>query len=75
MRDCNLGDLKAGEAGCIKAFCECEFARKMLSMGISPGQHLKVMRKMPLGGSLYVAVADRALALRASEARQITVTR
>ena len=74
MADRTLCDLQAGESACIKSFSECYCAGKLLSMGFTPGQHLSVLRKVPFGGSLYVTFADRTLALRANEARQVTVT-
>jgi ferrous iron transport protein A len=49
------------------------FRRKLLSMGITPGCHLRVVRVAPLGDPIEVEMRGFHLCLRKTEAQAITV--
>jgi Fe2+ transport system protein FeoA len=68
-----LSDLRIGTLAVLDHFPVSPLHRKMLSMGMLPGQQISVVRKVPLRGSLYVKVNDRLIALRFREAQNIMV--
>lgn len=45
-----------------------EYFRRLLSLGLTPGQVIKVNRKSPFGGPLQLDVGGASLAIRRSEA-------
>lgn len=47
--------------------------QRLLSMGFTPGSVIRVLRRLPMGGNLYVEIAGRYLALRFVEAEKIIV--
>ena len=49
------------------------FRRKLLSMGLTPGIELDVLRKAPLGGPLELNLRGFSLSLRRNEAQGIQV--
>lgn len=68
-----LSDLAIGKAAILDGFSISQLHKKMLSMGVSPGQSISVVRRLPLKGNLYVKINGRALAFRHEEATQILV--
>jgi Fe2+ transport system protein FeoA len=68
-----LSDLAIGKSATLDGFSISLLHKKMLSMGVSPGQSIAVIRKLPLKGNLYVKVNGRTLAFRHEEANQILV--
>ncbi len=73
MTAVKLSDLTIGVGAILDGFSVSPLHKKMLSMGLSPGQSISVLRKVPLGGSLYVKIDDRHVAFRYAEAQQISV--
>ena len=49
------------------------FRRKLLSMGLTPGIEVNVLRKAPLGGPMELNLRGFSLSLRRSEALDIQV--
>jgi len=49
------------------------FRKKLLSMGLTPGTRVSILRKAPLGGPLELSLRGFSLSLRQSEARGIRV--
>ena len=49
------------------------FRRRMLSLGITPGSRVQVLRAMPLGGPLEIEVRGTRLAMRVADAGRISV--
>ena len=68
-----LSDLQIGKLATLDGFSVSLLHKKMLSMGVSPGQSIAVVRKLPLRGNLYVRINGRNLAFRHEEATQILV--
>jgi len=68
-----LCDLKVGKKAILESFGVSQLHMKMLSMGVTPGQSIAVVRKLPLEGNLYIRIDGRSLAMRHEEAHQILV--
>ena len=68
-----LSDLATGKTAILDGFAISLLHKKMLSMGVSPGQSISVVRRLPMRGNLYVRINGRALAFRHEEAMQILV--
>jgi ferrous iron transport protein A len=68
-----LSSLKVGACGKINQFTDDRMASKMLSMGILPGKLLKLVRRLPFGGGLYIKVEDNNMAVRDIEAQNILI--
>lgn len=68
-----LSELAIGKAAILDGFAISQLHKKMLSMGVSPGQSISVVRRLPLKGNLYVKINGRAIALRHEEANEILV--
>ena len=49
------------------------FRKRMLSLGLTPGSHLTVLRQMPAGGPIEIQVRGTRLAIRRSDAAKIDV--
>ena len=63
--------LKTGEKGVIYRFENDQLAAKLLSMGLLPGKSLTLVRRIPMGGGLYLKVGNHNFAVREEEARDI----
>lgn len=68
-----LSKVKVGTCGTIREFTDDKMASKMLSMGILPGKILKLIRRAPFGGGLYLKVGDNNIAVRDTEAQNILI--
>lgn len=69
----SLSHLQEGETGIIRTFTNDKMASKLLSMGVLPGKHLRLIRRVPFGGGLYIKVEEANIAVRQSEALNIMV--
>ncbi|MFN8609951.1 MAG: FeoA family protein [Vulcanimicrobiota bacterium] len=47
------------------------FVRRLLSLGVSPGSQIRVVRQAPLGDPLQVEIGSLQLAIRRLEAGQV----
>ena len=63
--------LKTGDKGTISHFTDDEVAGKLMSMGILPGNPVKVVRIAPFNGGYYLWVDGTNLVLRTEEAQCI----
>lgn len=63
-----LTSLKPGVKRIVEGFSDHYIGGKLLSMGILPGCKVEVVRKSPLGGSIYTKVNKSLVALRKEEA-------
>ena len=68
-----LSTLKEGTAGTIRQFTDDQLACKMLAMGMLPGKSLRLIRRVPFGGGLYIKVEDNNIAVRDTEAQHILI--
>ena len=63
----NQISFEPGFKGIIDHFSSDEIARKLMSMGVLPGESIELIRKAPFGGGWYIKVGQRRLALRKQE--------
>ena len=68
-----LSTLKRGESGTIHSFSDEATACKMMSMGILPGSAVKLIRKAPFGGAIYIKADNQQFAIRNIEAACIVL--
>ena len=68
-----LNALKKGESGTIHSFSDEATACKMMSMGILPGSVVKLIRKSPFGGAIYIKADRHQFAIRNTEAACIVL--
>ncbi len=68
-----LADLREGEQGIVREFTDDKMASKLLSMGVLPGKSLRLMRRVPFGGGLYLKLDECSIAVRNIEAQNIVV--
>jgi Fe2+ transport system protein FeoA len=68
-----LADLKVGVEGRIHKFTNDVIASKLVSMGVLPGKTLRLVRRIPFGGGLYIKVEDHNIAVREEEAKNIVL--
>ncbi|MCG6897896.1 MAG: ferrous iron transport protein A [Thiocapsa sp.] len=72
-----LKDLKAGDRGRVKGFDSQSqaYRRKLLSMGLTPGAELEVIRVAPLGDPVEIRVRGTSVSLRRDEAAALLLER
>ena len=63
-----LSTLAPGKTATIHSFSDEETACKMMSMGILPGTTVKLIRKAPFGGAIYIQADNQQFAIRNNEA-------
>lgn len=71
----NLGDLKPGQQGQILKLDNTigPLRRRLMDMGVIPGELIKVEKVAPMGDPIEVTVKGYNLSLRKSEARGIQI--
>ena len=69
----SLSNLKDGEKGTIRHFTNDHIASKLLSMGVLPGKSIRLVRRLPFGGGIYIKIENQSIALREDEARSIVL--
>lgn len=71
---CTLADLPSGGCGVVLEIKPSgPFRSRLLDMGLTAGQLIKVRRKAPLGGPMSIELRGYLLALRLADARTIIV--
>ena len=73
MGHLKLSELQIGRQALLADFSVSRLHQRLLAMGFTPGAIVRVMRKLPMNGNLYVEIDGRTLALRNVEAEQIVV--
>ena len=64
-----LNEMILGEQGIVKkVVAEGKIKRRLFDMGVTPGAHIKLIKKAPLGDPLEVYIRNYLLTLRKSEA-------
>jgi ferrous iron transport protein A len=70
----SLADLRPGrEARIVAIDGEGPIAGRLLDLGLVPGTHIRVVRRAPLGDPILYELRGYRIALRASEARLVSV--
>ncbi len=69
----NLGDLKPGQQGTIAKLHSTigPVKRRLMDMGVIPGEQIKVEKIAPMGDPIEVTVKGYKLSLRKQEAKGI----
>ena len=70
----SLTKRKKGETSRIVGFQDPQIAGKLLSMGILPGDAIRLVRQAPFGGVWYVQADNLLIALRKKEVACILTT-
>lgn len=70
-----LKDLSVGDRATVVGFApgSAAYRRKLLSMGLTPGAELRVLRLAPMGDPVEIHVRGFALSLRKDEADALSV--
>lgn len=70
----NLSQLKLGQSAVIDSFTDKQMALKLLEMGCTPGEVVKLDRIAPLGDPIAISVSGYLLSLRKAEASTILIS-
>jgi ferrous iron transport protein A len=72
-----LKEMSPGDRGRVQGFEEGgrAYRRKLLSMGLTPGAEIQVIRVAPMGDPVEVRVRGTSLTLRKGEAAALQVER
>jgi len=72
-----LKDLTVGDRGRVSGYEECgrAYRKKLLSMGLTPGAELVVVRVAPMGDPVEIRVRGTSVSLRKDEAEALQVER
>ncbi|MBK1730813.1 FeoA family protein [Thiococcus pfennigii] len=72
-----LREMRAGDQGRVLGFAEggVAYRRKLLSMGLTPGVTLQVVRVAPMGDPVEVRVRGASVSLRKDEAAALRMER
>ena len=70
----NLAQLKIGQSAIIDSFTDKDMALKLLEMGCTPGEVVKLDRIAPMGDPIAIFVSGYLLSLRKSEASTVLVS-
>lgn len=70
----NLSQLKVGQSAVIDSFTDKIMALKLLEMGCTPGEVVKLDRVAPMGDPIAISVSGYLLSLRKDEASTILIS-
>jgi ferrous iron transport protein A len=70
-----LGELQVGDRGKVTGYSEAggAYRRKLLSMGLTPGIDIHIVRVAPMGDPVEIRVRGCNLSLRKEEAASLNV--
>lgn len=69
-----LCDVKPGFSARIQSLNDAAIKTRLLSMGLTKGTKVKVIKYAPFGGPIAIQVRDYTLCLRRKDAQKIDVT-
>lgn len=70
----NLLELKSGQvAKIVKISGVKELKKRLVDMGVIPGEHIKFQRNAPLGDPIHFVVKSTGIAIRLCDAENIVV--
>ncbi len=70
----NLSQLKIGQSAIIDSFTDKNLALKLLEMGCTPGEIVKLDRVAPLGDPIAINISGYVLSLRKAEASTVLIS-
>ena len=74
-KDMTLSELVPGEIGIVKEFTDLEMSVKLMEMGCTPGEKIKIYQVAPFGDPIAISVSGYRLSLRMAEASTILVSK
>ncbi len=69
----NLSVLEIGDQGEMERISDKDLEQKLLEMGCTPGEKIKVVRKAPFNGPIAILVSSYVLSIRKEDAMKIDV--
>ncbi len=69
----NLAELKKGQSAIIDSFTDKVMALKLMEMGCTPGELVKLDQIAPMGDPIAISVSGYLLSLRKEEASTVLV--
>lgn len=70
-----LSELPVGVSATLDNFETTPMHLHLLAMGIGPGALVKIIRRFPMRGGVYIQIGARYLVMRNAEASQLQVTK
>jgi ferrous iron transport protein A len=70
----SLSELRIGQSAIIDSFTDNVMALKLLEMGCTPGEIVKLDRIAPMGDPIAISVSGYLLSLRKAEASTVLVS-
>ena len=70
----NLAELEKGQSAIIHSFTDKDMALKLMEMGCTPGETVKLDQIAPMGDPIAITVSGYLLSLRKEEASTIMVS-
>ena len=68
-----LSELKINEEAVIESFNDLQLSLKLLEMGCTPGEKIKLIRQAPAGDPIAIEISGYTLSMRLKEASTINV--
>ena len=68
-----LSELKINEEAVIESFNDLQLSLKLLEMGCTPGERVKLVRVAPAGDPIAIELSGYTLSMRKQEAQTINV--
>lgn len=67
-------EMQEGASAWVLQFADENIAGRLLSMGVLPGSAVRIIRRAPFNGGIYVKVDGTNLVMRSTEAKRILLT-
>jgi ferrous iron transport protein A len=70
-----LADLGIGDLATIQQLNgPRQFVRRLLALGVTPGNSVRIIRVAPLGDPMHIQLGPLHLSIRRQEARQVAIS-
>lgn len=69
----SIADMSVGQSAVIHHIDVSNYSTRMLTMGLIPGKVIKILRKQPWNGSIYLELDNHFLGIRKEEAGLIKI--
>lgn len=69
-----LSKIKTGSIGTITQFMDDMIAGKLMTMGVLPGSEVRIIRRAPFKGGIYLKINGQNMVLREGEAETIILS-
>lgn len=70
---CSLLAMPQGQSATVSHFKDQFIAGRLMSMGVLPGSQVRILRRAPFGGGLYIQADELFIALRNEEADMVCI--